>query len=324
MTDINLYNNQVWVEKYRPKQFENIVLDKYNKIIMNNIINQNYFPNILLYGPPGTGKTTTIINIINSYHKKKYPNNNKNNHCQIIHLNASDERGIDIIRNQIYQFVNSRSLFNNSMKFVILDEVDYMTKNAQIALKYLLQSFNKSCSFCLICNYISRVDESLKNDFIQFKFNKLPKADVTSFLQNIVEKENLSISDDMLSAIQNIYKSDIRSMINHIQLNQNFLENKIINNDLWNNITDILKDKNKHHLAYEKFDEISIEYNIDIKNIIKDYLNFLIRNHEYLLSSTKFFVFLENVIHSNDTNIDYIKKYTIEHLHSIFLSTEKK
>lgn len=322
MTDIKLYDNQVWVEKYRPKQFENIVLDKYNKIIMNNIINQNYFPNILLYGPPGTGKTTTIVNIINSYHKNKYPNNNQNNHCQIIHLNASDERGIDIIRNQIYQFVNSRSLFNNSMKFVILDEVDYMTKNAQIALKYLLQSFNQSCSFCLICNYISRVDDSLKNDFIQFKFNKLPKEDVTRCLQNIVNKENLSITDDTLSDIQYIYKSDIRSMINHIQLNQNFLKNKIISSELWNNITFILKDKHNYHLIYEKINEISIEYNIDIRNIIKDYLNFLIRNHDYLLTSKNFVVFLENVIHSNDTNIDYIKKYTFEHLHSIFLSTD--
>jgi hypothetical protein len=80
----------------------------------------------------------------------------------MIHLNASDERGIDIIRNQINQFVNSKTLFNKGMKFVILDEVDYMTKNAQQALRYLLQNYSSSVRFCLICNYISKIDEGLQ------------------------------------------------------------------------------------------------------------------------------------------------------------------
>ena len=126
-------NNPPWVEKYRPTEFENIVLDPINKRIFENIIKTKYFPNILFYGPPGTGKTTTIINLIKEFQEKK-------NNVSIIHLNASDERGIDIIRNQINQFVNSKGFYENEMKFVILDEVDYMTKNAQLALKYLLQS----------------------------------------------------------------------------------------------------------------------------------------------------------------------------------------
>ena len=123
-----------WVEKYRPKQLSDVVLDVNNKIILDNIIEQDHFPNLLLYGPPGTGKTTTIINLINSY-QTKYKQNHKG---LMIHLNASDERGIDIIRNQIASFVNSSGLFMDGMKFVVLDEVDYMTKNAQQALKYLL------------------------------------------------------------------------------------------------------------------------------------------------------------------------------------------
>ena len=80
----------------------------------------------------------------------------------MIHLNASDDRGIDVISNQINQFVNTKTLFGNGMKFVILDEVDYMTKNAQQALKYLIQQYSKNISFCLICNYISRIDTSFK------------------------------------------------------------------------------------------------------------------------------------------------------------------
>ena len=128
-------NGYVWVEKYRPNNFEEIVLDPLNKQILTNIIDTNYFPNLLFFGPPGTGKTTTIINLINSYQER----NGYKNKELVIHLNASDERGIDIIRNQISAFVNSKPLFNTGMKFVILDEVDYMTKNAQQALKYLLQ-----------------------------------------------------------------------------------------------------------------------------------------------------------------------------------------
>jgi replication factor C subunit 3/5 len=117
-----------WVEKYRPTNFDDIVLEYDNRILLKNIIEKNHFPNLLLYGPPGTGKTTTIINLI-----KNYNNVYKQHLRSVIHLNASDDRGIDIIRNQINQFVNTKSIFGNGVKFVILDEVDYMTKHAQQA-----------------------------------------------------------------------------------------------------------------------------------------------------------------------------------------------
>ena len=123
-----------WVEKYRPKVFSDIVLNDNNKALLENILKNDYFPNLLLYGPPGTGKTTTI-NLINKYQEL----NNEKSKELIVHLNASDDRGIDIIRNQINQFVNSKTLFTKGLKFIILDEVDYMTKNAQIAMKNLLQ-----------------------------------------------------------------------------------------------------------------------------------------------------------------------------------------
>ena len=147
-----------WMEKYRPNNFDNIILDKYNKRIIENIIDKNIFPNLLLHGPPGTGKTTTIINLVKIYQK----NNNQNSNELTIHLNASDDRGIYTIRNQIYQFVNSKSLFNKGLKIIILDEVDYMTKSAQQALKYLLNEVHSNnVRFCLICNYISKIDKSL-------------------------------------------------------------------------------------------------------------------------------------------------------------------
>ena len=239
----------VFVEKYRPKIFEDIVLDPLNKQILKNIIETNCFPNLLFYGPPGTGKTTTIINLINSYQE----NIGCKNKELIIHLNASDERGIDIIRNQISAFVNSKPLFNTGMKFVILDEVDYMTKNAQQALRYLLQNYSNSVRFCLICNYISRIDEGLQNEFLRLRFNQLPKDKIISFLKHISDCEKLNLDDVTLQNIQQLYNSDIRSMINFMQSNQNRNQQSngskneniinIINNSIWENILHKIKNK---------------------------------------------------------------------------------
>ena len=305
-----------WVEKYRPTRFDDIVLDPLNKIIMENILKHNYFPNLLLYGPPGTGKTTTIINLVNSFQEK----NNQKNMGLMIHLNASDERGIDIIRNQISQFVYSQSLFSNGTKFVILDEVDYMTKNAQHALKYLLQSYSNNVRFCLICNYISRIDESLQNEFMKLRFNQLPEKDIINFLNVINEKEQLYLSQQKIYSIQKLYKSDIRSMINYMQSNQNMkIEHNIISNDVWTCLSaHILTSNNQKNInkTINLIHKISIDYNIEVKNILKDYLNYIIRNKQEYLNSD-FLKFCEIMMHLSDPKLDYIIKYSIIRLHEI-------
>ena len=208
-----------WVEKYRPQHFDDLILSSLNRKILSNIIETGFIPNLLFYGPPGTGKTTTIINLMNSY-QKKY---NQQGKGLVIHLNASDERGIDIIRNQINKFVNSKTLFSKGIKFVVLDEVDYMTKNAQQALCYLLQKQKDTVRFCLICNYISKIEESLQNEFMKLRFNQLPSKKYSEFLQSIVVKENVDVNIKCLKNVQIMFKSDIRSMINYIQLNQTSL-----------------------------------------------------------------------------------------------------
>jgi len=309
-----------FVEAYRPKKFDDIVLDNLNKQILKNIIDTSYFPNLLFYGPPGTGKTTTIINLINAYQEKL---NNKNKDL-IIHLNASDERGIDIIRNQINYFVNSKPLFHTGMKFVILDEVDYMTKNAQQALRYLLQNYSSNVRFCLICNYISKIDEGLQNEFIRLRFNQLPKDDIIHFLKNISVKENLNMSQKTLSCIQKLYKSDIRSMINFMQSNQDLVKYaeqdiKIIDNDVWNSLLKMLEKRDKLDSMQIFIHNISIQYNIDKKNIIKDFLNYIIRNHTSYLS-IDFLNFVENLMHSQIHNNNIYISYSLSRLSSL-LST---
>ena len=299
--------NIPWVEKYRPNQFDDIVLSNINRTIFKNIIEKNYFPNLLFYGPPGTGKTTTIINLINEYQKK----HNQTNKGTIIHLNASDERGIDIIRNQIYQFVKSKNLFEKGLKFVILDEVDYMTKNAQQALKYLLQSSNYNVHFCLICNYISKIDESLKNEFICIRFNQLPKQDIYKFIKNITINEKLNLSDGVIETIQNNYNSDIRSMINFIQLNQNVTnwETNIITNGVLEEIHNLLRQNIDNTSVITKLiHNISIQYNTDKKTIINKYFNYIIRYKRELVTH-RFLNIIENIMHCCEQNIEHILNY---------------
>lgn len=312
-------NNGVpWMELYRPTNFEDIVLDPLNRQILKNIIEKSYFPNLLFYGPPGTGKTTTIINLINAYQAKL----NIKNKELIIHLNASDERGIDIIRNQINYFVNSEPLFHTGMKFVILDEVDYMTKNAQQALRYLLQNYTGNVRFCLICNYISKIDEGLQNEFIRLRFNQLPKDDIIHFLNHISELEKLNISLKSLSCIQKLYKSDIRSMINFIQSNQDIvkIENNeqilyIIDSDVWENIISMILNRENIDGIKNYIHKISAEYNIDKKNIINDFLNYIIRNHSKYVNKD-FLNFVENLMHVQIQNNNTYIYYSLSRLSS--------
>jgi replication factor C subunit 3/5 len=307
--NVKINNSTPWVEKYRPSNFDEIVLDDINKNILISIIENNYFPNLLFYGPPGTGKTTTIINLINAY-QEKY---NQKNKGLMIHLNASDERGIDIIRNQINGFVISKSMFGEGMKFVILDEVDYMTKNAQTALRYLLNNFNNTLNvrFCLICNYISRIDEALQTEFVRMRFNQLPETKIISFLQKVNISEKLNANESVLISIQRHFNSDIRSMINYMQSNQHHIHDcRVITNDIWENLIVMLKTKTKISVIVLKINEISLYYNIDRRNMIKNFLNYIIRNHSQYINS-KFIDFVESIIHIQECKTEYFLNYFI-------------
>jgi len=308
-TSTNIIASIPWTEKFRPDNFDDIVLDPLNKVILQNIINMGYFPNLLFFGPPGTGKTTTISNLVDAYQRAT----NEKHKSLMIHLNASDERGIDVIRNQINQFVNSNTMFNHGMKFVVLDEVDYMTKNAQQALRYLLQNYSNNVRFCLICNYISRIDEGLQNEFLRLRFNQLPEKDIIHFLTNISRAEKLNLNDKSIQLIQKLYKSDIRSMINFMQSNQNMDLNyfNIIDSNVWSELYDLIKMETELPKLVAYINDMSIKFNIEKKNIIKDFLNYIIRNKSAELISPKFLSFIENILHFEDCKNSYYVNYSL-------------
>jgi DNA polymerase III delta prime subunit len=219
-----------WYEKYRPKTLESVILDKVNERFFKNICEMRTFPHLVFHGPAGTGKTTTILALVRDFepHRKK----------EVLHLNASDERGIEVIRTQISNFVRSNAFFANAIKVVILDEVDHLTKSAQYGLSYLIQAlcyqslmfhdprYHRGSSprrkgpmvrFCLICNYISKIVPSLKHEFISVRFNMLPKNRISSLMSDIARRENIVASRQAISGLYTRYGSDVRAMINHLQ-----------------------------------------------------------------------------------------------------------
>jgi len=327
-------SSNILVETYRPSKFEDIILTDVNKQILSNIVETNIFPNLLFYGPPGTGKTTTILNIIKKYQLK----NGKYNKELIMHLNASDERGIEIIRTQINNFVSTKCLFMNGLKFVILDEVDAMTKTAQLALKYLIQNSNSNnIRYCLICNYISRINYSLQHEFIKLKFNNLPEQHIINFLTNISEKEQLHYSETILKNIQKLYSSDIRSMINCMEVNKTNKIIHVLDDTLWNEFYTnlLLINKNKYTLpVLNKYVyDISCKYNVEPKKMFVDFFNYLINKKvkEQIYNQThniqikqqssidtvsleNILKFVENVVHNNDLKTDIYINYVLSWL----------
>ena len=305
-----------WVEKYRPTKFEDIVLEKMNRKILDNIIENDNFPNLLFYGPPGTGKTTTIINLIKRY-QEKY---NQNRKGLKIHLNASDDRGIDIIRNQISQFVTTKILFGTGIKFIILDEVDYMTKNAQQALRYLIQQYHSNIRFCLICNYISRIDSALQNEFIRLRFCNLPQDGINKFLSKIIITEKIDIIPSQIFSIQKTFKSDIRSMINFLQSNHNspcpFYE--IITNEFWEDMIQTIVYNDDYKRIYYEIEIKCEKYNIEKINFLKDLIDYIIKER-YDLVNKKIMKLFTFIIHSINTNFDYLIHFFLRRFKALYL-----
>tara|TARA_A100001015_G_scaffold251133_1_gene289931 strand:- start:3984 stop:4922 length:939 start_codon:yes stop_codon:yes gene_type:complete len=290
-----------WVEKYRPTHFNNIIMCDTTKELLENIVKTNHFPNILFYGPPGTGKTTTIVNLINYFQRYHGIEDN----TSIIHQNASDERGVDIIRNQLFNFVNSKGLYTNTIKFIILDEVDYMTKNAQQALKYLLHNYYNNVRLCLICNYISKIDESVRNDFISIRFNKVPTNYIYNFISNICHQEQLSLSKQTIYSIINLYESDIRSMINYLQANQDNLNNiKIIDNSVLFLLYDKIKTKPVKTIV-KYFNKIANSYGYNKKNLIVYFFKYLISCDDFAIDANILNI-MEFVTHHSNSKSYYV------------------
>ncbi|KAL7077860.1 hypothetical protein ACQ4LE_003376 [Meloidogyne hapla] len=215
-------NNLPWVEKYRPSSLSDLVSQKEIVNSITKMIDEDRLPHLLFYGPPGTGKTTTIL----AAARKLFPP--KGMKSRLLELNASDERGIDVVRNKIVSFASSQGLQDvfsatntigtkRLIKLVILDEADSMTKDAQNALRRIIEKYTDSTRFCIICNYLSKIIPALQSRCTRFRFAPLKKEQVMPRINYIIKQEELEVSDDGKDALFKLSKGDMRRIINVLQ-----------------------------------------------------------------------------------------------------------
>ena len=192
-----------------------------------------------------------------------------------------------------------------------------MTKNAQQALKYLLQGFNTKVRFCLICNYISRIDEALQNEFVRLQFSRLPTESVVAFLESISVAENLHYSREAIESIQSLYKSDMRSMINYMQSNRDLTaQAAVIGRSVWKKLTTMLEESRIGD-ATGFLASISDDYNIDSRSVIGGFLNYVVR-HESQHISESFLKLAEFIVHGGEASPAHINAYAAIRMAELF------
>ena len=199
-----------WVEKYRPASLDELVAHKEIEGVLRRLIKNDKLPHTLLYGPPGTGKTSTILAAAKDMYGQGYKN-------MTLELNASDDRGIDVVRNEIKEFAGTRRLFSSGIKLIVLDEADMMTNDAQFALRRIIEKYTANCRFCLICNYANKIIPALQSRCTKFRFSPLDPEQVRGRVEHIITEEKVNINRDAIEALLKMGRGDMRRVLNVLQ-----------------------------------------------------------------------------------------------------------
>ncbi|KAF7205571.1 replication factor C subunit 5 [Nothobranchius furzeri] len=203
--------NLPWVEKYRPQTLDDLISHKDILSTLQRFISEDKLPHLLFYGPPGTGKTSTILACARQLYKDKEFNS------MVLELNASDDRGIDVVRGPILSFASTRTIFKKGFKLVILDEADAMTQDAQNALRRVIEKFTENTRFCLICNYLSKIIPALQSRCTRFRFGPLSPDQMVPRLEHVIQQENVEVTPDGMKAIVTLSSGDMRRSLNILQ-----------------------------------------------------------------------------------------------------------
>ncbi|KAK6938386.1 Replication factor C, C-terminal [Dillenia turbinata] len=202
-----------WVEKYRPQSLADVAAHRDIVDTIDRLTSENRLPHLLLYGPPGTGKTSTILAVARKLYGAQF-------HNMILELNASDDRGIDVVRQQIQDFASTQSFSfgaKSSVKLVLLDEADAMTKDAQFALRRVIEKYTRNTRFALICNHVNKIIPALQSRCTRFRFAPLDAIHVTERLRHVIEVEGLDVSESGLAALVRLSNGDMRKALNILQ-----------------------------------------------------------------------------------------------------------
>ncbi|KAK0706184.1 P-loop containing nucleoside triphosphate hydrolase protein [Lasiosphaeria miniovina] len=214
-----------WVEKYRPATLDDVSGHQDILATINKFVDSNRLPHLLLYGPPGTGKTSTILALA----RRIYGTDNMRQ--MVLELNASDDRGIDVVREQIKTFASTKQIFTvnpspaaagrsggvASYKLIILDEADAMTNTAQMALRRIMEKYTANTRFCIIANYSHKLSPALLSRCTRFRFSPLKEQDIRVLVDKVVEEENVNILPEATESLVRLSRGDMRRALNVLQ-----------------------------------------------------------------------------------------------------------
>lgn len=202
-----------WIEKYRPSALEDLVAHEEIISVLTRLIDNNQLPHLLFYGPPGTGKTSTILACARKMYGEKFNN-------MILELNASDDRGIDVVRDRIKEFAGTKNMFSSQVKLIVLDEADAMTSEAQAALRRVIEKFTTNTRFCMICNYVNKIIPALQSRCTKFRFSPLRPEQIVGRLDHIIRVEGVNATESGRAAILSLACGDLRRVLNLLQTTQ--------------------------------------------------------------------------------------------------------
>ncbi|EYC21881.1 hypothetical protein Y032_0018g3581 [Ancylostoma ceylanicum] len=208
--------NLPWVEKYRPENLSEMISHEEIIKTLTRFIKNDKLPHLLFYGPPGTGKTSAILAVVNTMYTPKQRKS------MVLELNASDDRGIGVVRDEIITFAQTKSLHidkgsSTDLKFVILDEADAMTKDAQNALRRVIEKYTANVRFCIICNYLSSIIPAIQSRCTRFRFAPLSLDHIVPKLDYVIEQEKLTVTDSGKEALLKLSCGDMRRVLNILQ-----------------------------------------------------------------------------------------------------------
>ncbi|KAL9101105.1 MAG: hypothetical protein Q9163_003599 [Psora crenata] len=211
-----------WVEKYRPNTLDDVSGHQDILATIDKFVESNRLPHLLLYGPPGTGKTSTVLALARRIYGIK------NMRQMVLELNASDDRGIDVVREQIKTFASTKQIFTSapkaahtpslgSFKLIVLDEADAMTAVAQMALRRIMEKYTANTRFCIIANYTHKLSPALLSRCTRFRFSPLKEPDIRQLVDLVIEREGVKIQTDAINSLVRLSKGDMRRALNVLQ-----------------------------------------------------------------------------------------------------------